>query len=104
MDHSVPRRSPLFADEPISDLRGLATLTDPDDEVAAVIDLAVMGARGDGKTQFLVHAIRALHARAPALAGTEQELNRQIMRIIKQSINGFVRVERDVETWVVAFL
>ncbi|HUJ61960.1 MAG TPA: hypothetical protein VLX92_25820 [Kofleriaceae bacterium] len=78
----MPRRSPLFADEPISDLRGLATLTDPDDEVAAVIDLAVMGARGDGKTQFLVHAIRALHARAPALAGTEQELNRQIMRLV----------------------
>jgi len=82
MDHSVPRRSPLFADEPISDLRGLATLTDPDDEVAAVIDLAVMGARGDGKTRFVVHAIRALHGRAPALGGAEQELDRQVMRLV----------------------
>src|SRR3569623_1930663 len=67
MQASTPRRTALFVDEPIAELRGLAALTDPDDEVAAVIDLAVMGARGDGKTQFLVHAIRALHGRAPAL-------------------------------------
>src|SRR5262249_27512720 len=79
---SVPRRTALFADEPISELRGLATLTDPDDDVAAVIDLAVMGARGDGKTQFLVHAIRALQARSPALATPEQDLNRGIMRLV----------------------
>ena len=80
MDPSTPRRTPLFADEPIAELRGLAALTDPDDDVAAVIDLAVMGARGDGKTQFLVHAIRALHGRAPALTGGEQELNLAMMR------------------------
>ena len=66
MEFSVPRRQALFADDPIAELRGLGTLTDPDD-VAAVIDLAVIGARGDGKTQFIVHAIRALHAHAPAL-------------------------------------
>src|SRR3569833_697294 len=65
MRASTPRRTALFVDEPIAELRGLAALTDPDDDVAAVIDLAVMGARGDGKTQFLVHAIRALHGRAP---------------------------------------
>src|SRR5664279_4470530 len=53
-----------------------------DDEIAAVIDVAVIGARGDGKTQFLVHAIRALHGRAPALAGTEQDLNRTMMRLV----------------------
>ena len=47
-----------------------------------MIDLAVIGARGDGKTQFLVHAIRALHGRAPALTGGEQELNRAIMRLV----------------------
>jgi hypothetical protein len=82
METSTPRRTPLFAGEPIADLRGLAALTDPDDDVAAVIDLAVMGARGDGKTQFLVHAIRALHGRAPALAGGEQDLNRAIMRLV----------------------
>src|SRR5438477_9370185 len=82
MDPSVSRRSALFAAEPIPELRGLAALTDPDDDVAAVIDLAVVGARGDGKTQFLVHAIRALHGRAPALTRTEQELNRAIMRLV----------------------
>src|SRR5437879_8825801 len=82
MDPSVSRRSALFAAEPIPELRGLAALTDPDDDVAAVIDLAVMGARGDGKTQFLVHAIRALHARAPALAGAEAEHNRAVMRLV----------------------
>jgi len=82
MDASTPRRTSLFVDEPIAELRGLASLTDPDDEVAAVIDLAVMGARGDGKTQFLVHAIRALHGRAPALTGSEQELNLAMMRLV----------------------
>jgi hypothetical protein len=82
MDPSTPRRTPLFVDEPIAELRGLAALTDPDDDVAAVIDLAVMGARGDGKTQFLVHAIRALHGRAPALTGSEQELNLAMMRLV----------------------
>src|SRR5436305_5944992 len=82
MNPSTPQRTPLFVDEPLADLRGLASLTDPEDDVAAVIDLAVIGARGDGKTQFLVHAIRALHGRAPALAGAEQELNRAIMRLV----------------------
>lgn len=78
----MERRTPLFVGEPTAELRGLAALTDPDDDVAAVIDLAVMGARGDGKTQFLVHAIRALHGRAPALTGAEQELNLAIMRMV----------------------
>jgi len=82
VETSTPRRTALFVDEPIAELRGLAALTDPDDDVAAVIDLAVMGARGDGKTQFLVHAIRALHGRAPALAGGEQELNLAMMRLV----------------------
>src|SRR5258705_9940526 len=82
MEFSGPRRTPLFADDPVGELRGLATLTDPDDEVAAVIDLAVIGARGDGKTQFIVHAIRALHAHAPAVEGAEQNLNRHVMRLV----------------------
>jgi hypothetical protein len=71
----------LFASEPVGELRGLATLTDPDD-VAAVIDLAVIGARGDGKTQFIVHAIRAMHAHAPALDGPEQMLNRDVLKLV----------------------
>ncbi|MGE5182027.1 MAG: hypothetical protein ACM31C_08190, partial [Acidobacteriota bacterium] len=81
-DPSVPARVPLFASEPVPELRGLASLTDPADDVTAVIDLPVLGARGDGKTQFLVHAIRALQARSPALAGAEGELNRSVMRLV----------------------
>ncbi len=82
MELSAPRRSALFAVDPVADLCGLATLTDPDADVAAVIDLAVIGARGDGKTQFIVHAIRALHAHAPALDGAEQVLNQDVMRLV----------------------
>ena len=82
MEFSVPRRLALFADDPVAELRGLGTLTDPDDDVAAVVDLAVIGARGDGKTQFIVHAIRALHAHAPALDGAEQRLNQDVMRLV----------------------
>ena len=77
---ALPRTS-VFADEPVGELRGLATLTDPDD-VTAVIDLAVIGARGDGKTQFIVHAIRAMHAHAPALDGPEQLLNRDVLKLV----------------------
>ncbi|HVK89067.1 MAG TPA: hypothetical protein VM513_33330 [Kofleriaceae bacterium] len=79
---SVPRRAALFAEDPVASLRGLATLTDPEDGVAAVVDLAVIGARGDGKTQFIVHAARALHAHAPALSGAEQRLNEDVMRLV----------------------
>ena len=75
-------RTRLFADEPVAELRGLATLTDPDDDVTAVIDVPVIGARGDGKTQFIVHAIRALRAHAPALTGPEQGLNRDVLRVV----------------------
>jgi hypothetical protein len=75
-------RRALFTEEPVPGLRGLAALGDPDDGVAAVIDVPVIGARGDGKTQFIVHAIRTLRAHAPALAGDEQALNREVMRIV----------------------
>jgi hypothetical protein len=81
MNGSALPRTSLFATEPVSDLRGLSTLTDPQD-VAAVIDLAVIGARGDGKTQFIVHAIRAMHAHAPVLAGAEQLLNRDVLKLV----------------------
>ena len=82
MEFSAPRRTRLFATDPLEDLVGLATLSDPDDGVAAVIDLPIIGARGDGKTQFIVHAIRALHAHAPALDGAEQNLNQDVMRLV----------------------
>jgi hypothetical protein len=75
-------RTRLFTEEPVNELRGLATLTDPDEEVSAVIDVPVIGARGDGKTQFIVHAIRALRAHAPALTGPEQGLNRDVLRVV----------------------
>jgi hypothetical protein len=81
MRGSALPRTQLFADEPVGELRGLATLTDPDD-ATAVIDLAVIGARGDGKTQFIVHAIRAMHAHAPALDGPEQVLNRDVLKLV----------------------
>jgi hypothetical protein len=81
MKGSALPRARVFADEPVGELRGLATLTDPDD-VTAVIDLAVIGARGDGKTQFIVHAIRAMHAHAPALDGAEQILNRDVLKLV----------------------
>ncbi len=74
-------RAPLFATEPVGELRGLATLTDPDD-ATAVIDIAVIGARGDGKTQFVVHAIRAMHAHGPALEGAEGALNRDMLKLV----------------------
>jgi hypothetical protein len=81
MRGSALPRTQLFADEPVGELRGLSTLTDPD-LATAVIDLAVIGARGDGKTQFIVHAIRAMHAHAPALDGPEQVLNRDVLKLV----------------------
>jgi hypothetical protein len=59
-----------------------ASLTDPGDEVAAVVDLAVIGCRGDGKTQFILNAIRTLDAyAAPGLADVERENSQRIHRI-----------------------
>jgi hypothetical protein len=77
-------RVPVLGREEVPGLRGLASLTEPDpgDDVAAVLDVAVIGARGDGKTQFIVHAIRAMHAHAPALDGAEQRLNRDVLKLV----------------------
>ena len=65
-------------------MRGLTSLTEPDDDdsVGAVIDVAVIGARGDGKTQFIVHAIRTLRAYAPLLEGTEHQYNRDVLQVV----------------------
>ncbi len=74
-------RRRLFPTEPIAELRGLSSLTDPE-EVGGVIDVAVFGARGDGKTQFIVHAIRTLRAHAPVLDEAERGLNREVLRVV----------------------
>jgi hypothetical protein len=74
-------RQRLFPDEPVAELRGLSSLTDPD-AAGGVIDVAVFGARGDGKTQFIVHAIRTLRAHAPTLGDAERGLNREVLRVV----------------------
>lgn len=74
-------RRHLFEQEPVAELRGLSSLTDPD-HVGGVIDVAVFGARGDGKTQFIVHAIRTLRAHAPTLGDAERALNREVLRVV----------------------
>lgn len=70
--------------EEVAGLRGLACLTEPapDDDVAAIVDVAVIGARGDGKTQLIVHAIRTLRAAAPDLLGAELAFNREVMGLV----------------------
>ncbi|HTJ43992.1 MAG TPA: hypothetical protein VL463_17925 [Kofleriaceae bacterium] len=75
---------PVLGREEVAGLRGLASLTEPGpgEEVAAVIDLAVIGARGDGKTQLIVHAIRTLRAAAPDLTGAELAFNREVMGLV----------------------
>src|ERR1700755_2949288 len=78
--YALPR-TPLFASEPVGELGGLQALSDPGD-VSAVVALGGYGARGDGKTQFIVHPIRAMHAHAPALDGAEQVLNRDVLKLV----------------------
>jgi hypothetical protein len=41
-----------------------------------------MGARGDGKTQFIVHAIRTLRAYGPPLGGVERDFHRDILEVV----------------------
>ncbi len=79
-DQAVRRK--LFATDPGGVASSAASLTDPGDEVAAVVDLAVIGCRGDGKTQFILNAIRTLDAyAAPGLADVERENSQRIHRI-----------------------
>jgi len=77
-------RRAVFATEHVSGIRGLTALTepDPDEPVDAIVDVAVVGARGDGKTQFIVHAIRTLRAYGPELGGAEAQHHRDIMRVV----------------------
>lgn len=72
----------MFPTDPGGVASAAASLTDPGDEVAAVVDLAVIGCRGDGKTQFILNAIRTLDAyAAPGLADVERENSQRIHRI-----------------------
>jgi hypothetical protein len=77
-------RQQIFEDEEVAGIRGLTSLTEPEakDGVGAIVDVPVIGARGDGKTQFIVHAIRTLRAYAPVLEGTEQEYNRDVLQVV----------------------
>jgi hypothetical protein len=78
-------RALLFDTEPVAGIAGLAGLTAPtgDDGVTAVIDAVVIGAKSDGKTQFIAHAIRTLEARAPSgLSDDEQLANAKILEVV----------------------
>lgn len=74
----------MFEREEVEGIRGLTSLTEPapGDPVGAVVDVAVIGARGDGKTQFIVHAIRTLRAYAPLLEGAEHQYNRDALQVV----------------------
>jgi hypothetical protein len=77
-------RLSTFKVEEVGGIRGLTSLTepDPDEPVGAIVDVAVIGARGDGKTQFIVHAIRTLRAYAPLLEDAEHQYNRDVLQVV----------------------
>jgi hypothetical protein len=78
-------RITLFDKEPVAGISGLAGLTAPgyDEDVAAVVDLVVIGAKSDGKTQLITHAIRTLDARGPqGLSVEERAQNEKIMGLV----------------------
>jgi hypothetical protein len=67
-------RKRVLAKEPTTGLKGLFSLTTPgdDERVSAIVDVAVVGARSDGKTQFIAHAVRTLRAVAPPDLSAEE--------------------------------
>ncbi|HKA87992.1 MAG TPA: hypothetical protein VKE22_10015 [Haliangiales bacterium] len=76
-------RVALFAEEPAPGLSGLAGLTSPDDDVTAVVDAVVLGAKSDGKTQLITHLIRTLDAQAPPGLSEEERLqNDKILALV----------------------
>jgi hypothetical protein len=78
-------RSVLFEKEPVVGLSGLAGLTapGPHDGVSRVADVVVLGAKGDGKTQLITHAIRTLDARpATGLSPDEQLQTEKILQLV----------------------
>ena len=75
----------LFSAGEPARLAGLASLTapDPSERVSALVDVAVVGARSDGKTQFILHAIRTLGADAPDdLSEPERNATLDIMQVV----------------------
>jgi hypothetical protein len=75
-------RALLFETEPVPGLSGLAGLT-ADDEVGAVVDAVVLGAKSDGKTQLITHLIRTLDARPPTGLSEEERLqNEKILGLV----------------------
>ncbi len=80
--HAHRTRPRLVAARPDLPVPGcLASLTQPAPgaPVGAVIDLALLGARGAGKTQLLYLLIRTLRARAPELEGEEEAQHRALV-------------------------
>ncbi len=78
-------RSQLFDREPVAGIAGLAGLTGPawGDKVSGVVDVVVFGAKSDGKTQFITHAIRTVEAFAPAGLSAEERLqNEKILSLV----------------------
>jgi hypothetical protein len=63
---------------------GLGSATEPaeEEQVFAVIDLLLLGASGDGKTQLLVNIARTLDARLPDLRGEEAEQAHELLRVV----------------------
>ncbi len=75
-------RPRLLAARPDIPIPGcLASLTQPPASapVGAVVDLALLGARGAGKTQLLYLLLRTLRARAPELQGEEEAQQRALV-------------------------
>ena len=72
---STERQRDLFAKEPVVKLAGLTDLTAPsaDDHVAAVVDVVVVGAHDDGKTQFLSNLIWTLAGQPPAGLSAQED-------------------------------
>ena len=65
----------------VPDLVG-TTEPDPRDSVRAVIDLALLGGPGDGKTELAAAMIRTLRARAPELDPPESTDNRRALAAV----------------------
>src|SRR3569623_1028000 len=114
MQASTPRRTALFVDEPIAELRGLAALPDPDDAVAAVIDLAVTGARGEPRAAVLVragvdlqsdrarHVRRGQPVRAAACAVADVRVDRPRCIARARRDQSLLRGRSDLRAWCAA--
>jgi hypothetical protein len=77
-------RFALFGQEIEGGLAGLGDATEPttDEPVRAVIDLALIGEAGDGKTELAATLIRTLRAHAPDLGPGEAANNQSALRAV----------------------